>query len=157
MLLDWTERFQGTAMLPRHVRDRLINVALKEGEPATVKEIADAYNISINHLKKAAIELNKQGYLKTIQGRYGGYILAKKPETIVIGEVVRITEGQMELVECFNSATNTCPLIDVCRLSRLFKKALKAFLDVLDEVTLANMLTQPDILRPLLKIETTEQ
>lgn len=77
MLLDWTERFQGTAMLPRHVRDRLINVALKEGEPATVKEIADAYNISINHLKKAAIDLNKQGYLKTIQGRYGGYILQR--------------------------------------------------------------------------------
>lgn len=75
----------------------------------------------------------------------------------MIGEVVRITEGQMELVECFNSATNTSPLIDVCRLSRLFKKALKAFLDVLDEVTLADMLTQPDILRPLLQIETTEQ
>lgn len=105
----------------------LMYVALKEGEPATVKEITDAYNISINHLKKAAIELNKQGYLKTIQGRYGGYILAKKPETIVIGEVVRITEGQMELVECFNSATNTCPLIDVCSYLGCLKRHLRHF------------------------------
>lgn len=135
----------------------LMYVALKDGQPATVKEIADAYKISANHLKKAAIEMNKHGYLDTLQGRYGGYVLAQNAQSIVIGDVVRITEGNLEMVECFNPETNTCPLIEVCRLSRLFKKALKAFLDVLDDVTLADMISHPQQLKPLLQITTLEK
>ena len=135
----------------------LMYVALKDGQPASVKEIADAYKISVNHLKKAAIEMSKYGYLDTLQGRYGGYILAQNPQSIIIGDVVRITEGDLEMVECFNPETNTCPLIEVCKLSRLFKKALKAFLDVLDDVTLADMISHPQQLKPLLKITTLEK
>lgn len=134
----------------------LMYTALKNGEPASIYDISKAYGISGNHLKKAAAEMVAHGYLKAIQGRYGGYLLAKKPEDIVIGDVVRITEGNLELVECFNSDTNTCPLISVCRLSRLFRKALKAFLDVLDEVTLADMIARPNELKPLLNIEAKE-
>lgn len=135
----------------------LMYTALKNGEPASVYDISKAYGISSNHLKKAASEMVAHGYLTTIQGRYGGYLLAKKPEDIVIGDVVRITEGNMELVECFNSNTNTCPLISVCRLSSLFKKALKAFMDVLDDVTLADIIARPKELKPLLQIEDTER
>ena len=135
----------------------LMYVALKEGQPATVKEISDAYKISANHLKKAAIEMTKHGYLETLQGRYGGYVLAIAPKTIKIGDVVRITEGHMEMVECFNPETNTCPLIEICRFSRLFKKALKAFLDVLDDVTLEDMITAPRDLQILLQISTPEK
>jgi len=135
----------------------LMYVALKDGQPATVKEIADAYKISANHLKKAAIEMTKHGYLDTLQGRYGGYILALDPQMIRIGDVVRITEGDMEMVECFNPQTNTCPLIELCRFSRLFKKALKAFLDVIDEVTLADMITTPKELQVLLQISPPQK
>lgn len=135
----------------------LMYTALKNGEPASIQDISKAYNISSNHLKKAAAEMVAHGYLKTIQGRYGGLILAKEPQEINIGAIVRITEGHLDLVECFNPDTNTCPLISVCRLSRLFKKALKAFLDVLDEVTLADMISRPQELKPLLQIEDEEK
>ena len=134
----------------------LMYTALKNGEPASIHDISRAYGISGNHLKKAAGEMVAHGYLTTIQGRYGGYLLAKKPEDIVIGDVVRITEGNLELVECFNSDMNTCPLISVCRLSKLFRKALKAFMDVLDDVTLADMIARPNELKPLLDIDTKE-
>ena len=134
----------------------LMYTALKNGEPASVQDIAKAYHISPNHLKKAAAEMVNHGYLKTIQGRYGGLVLAKEPKDINIGAVVRITEGNLDLVECFNPDKNTCPLISVCRLSRLFRKALKAFLDVLDEVTLADMIAHPKELKPLLNIEDNE-
>lgn len=134
----------------------LMYTALKNGEPASIHDISKAYGISANHLKKAASGMVTHGYLKAVQGRYGGYLLAKKPEDIVIGDVVRITEGNLEIVECFNSDTNTCPLISVCRLSRLFRKALKAFMDVLDDVTLADMIARPNELKPLLNIDSRE-
>lgn len=135
----------------------LMYTALKNGEPASIQDISKAYNISPNHLKKAAAEMVNHGYLKTIQGRYGGLILAKEPQDINIGAIVRITEGNLNLVECFNPDTNTCPLISVCRLSRLFRKALKAFLDVLDDVTLADMISRPQELKPLLQIDDEEK
>ena len=61
------------------------------------------------------------------------------PNEIRVGDVVRITEGDLELVECFNSETNSCPLIGVCRLSALFRRGLDAFLAELDKVTLADL------------------
>lgn len=130
----------------------LMYTALNDGEVASIQDISKAYGISANHLKKAAAELAQHGYLTPHQGRYGGYALAKKPKQILVGDVVRITEGDLDLVECFDPQSNTCPLITVCKLSVLFKKALKAFLDVLDGVTLADLLSHPNEIKPLLKI-----
>jgi Rrf2 family nitric oxide-sensitive transcriptional repressor len=65
--------------------------------------------------------------------------LARPAEEIVIGDVVRMTEGPLELVECFNPAKNTCPLIGICRLSRALQTATKAFMAVLDDLTLADI------------------
>lgn len=131
----------------------LMYTALKDGKPASIKDISKAYGISPNHLKKASAELVSSGYLNSIQGRHGGLVLAKNADQIIIGDVIRITEENLDLVECFNAKTNTCPLISVCRLSLLFKKALNAFLTVLDEVTLADLITKPKELKPLLNIE----
>jgi Rrf2 family nitric oxide-sensitive transcriptional repressor len=130
----------------------LMYAALNNNEVSSIQDVSKAYGISANHLKKAAAEMAEHGYLTPHQGRYGGYVLAKNPQDIVIGEVVRITEGDLKMVECFNPETNTCPLIEVCRLSRLFKKALRAFLDVLDEVTLADVVASPKELQSLLNI-----
>ena len=63
-----------------------------------------------------------------------------------MGEVVRLTEGPFDLVECFNRETNTCPLIGICKLSTTFAQATRAFLDVLDGVTVADIASNPDAL-----------
>lgn len=124
----------------------LMFCALHPGQTVRVQDVSDAYGISRAHLLKAARQLGQLGYLENLRGRTGGVRLARRPEDIVIGDVVRHTEGDMELVECFNAHTNTCPLIGVCRLSRLFGSALAAFMAELDRVTLADMVQDGDAL-----------
>jgi Rrf2 family nitric oxide-sensitive transcriptional repressor len=86
------------------------------------------------------------GFIDTQRGRGGGFRLARAPEKITVGEVVRLTEGPFDLVECFNRATNTCPLIGICKLSSTFAQATRAFLDVLDGVTIADIAANRDAL-----------
>ena len=111
-------------------------VALRAPEIVTVDDVARAHRISKAHLVKVAAELSRRGYIDATRGRKGGMRLARPAEQITVGEIIRWTEAPLELVECFNADTNTCPLIGVCKLSNLFRTALRAFLAELDKVTL---------------------
>lgn len=106
-------------------------------------EVTTAYGISRDHLAKVVHQLGKLGYLKTQRGRGGGIRLARKPEDIRIGKLVRETENQSVLVECFNSATNTCPINGSCRLKGLLTEALSAFYASLDQYTLHDLINGP--------------
>ncbi len=117
----------------------LMFCALHPGRTVRVEDISNAYGISKAHLLKAARQLGQLGYLENLRGRTGGVRLAVSPDSIVIGEVVRHTEGDVELVECFNAETNTCPLIGVCGLSAAFKRGLAGFFAELDRTTLADV------------------
>lgn len=120
----------------------LLYLGMKRGGLATVPEIAARYAISENHLTKIVHELGRLGHIRTVRGRNGGLALGREPADINIGALVREMEADMALVDCFE-AGNTCPITGVCRLQRLLGKALAAFLAVLDEVTLADLLVQP--------------
>ena len=131
----------------------LMYAALKGNAPSAVPEIAKAYGISYDHLKKAAGELCRRGYLEVVRGRNGGVRLAKDPGEIRIGEVIRQTEGDTVLVECFDPATNTCPLLTACQLRVALQEALAAFFTVLDRYTLADLVRAPEQLTPLLGLD----
>lgn len=119
---------------------RMLQYAAIRGDKVSrVPDIAMIHRASVHHMIKVASLLGREGYLETIRGRSGGVRLAKPPEDITVGEVVRITEAPLELAECFNPETNTCPLIGACNLSRTWHRALEAFLDVLDNVTIADI------------------
>jgi Rrf2 family nitric oxide-sensitive transcriptional repressor len=118
----------------------------------TVPEMSRAYGVSYDLLKKAAAELCRLGYLQTARGRSGGFRLARQAEDIRIGDVIRQTEGSVILVECFDPATNTCPLVAPCRLRVALQEALAAFFSVLDGYTLADLIREPVQLAPLLGI-----
>jgi len=105
----------------------------------TIQEVADVYGISKNHLMKVAFQLGRHGILETVRGRNGGLRLARKPEQIGLGEVVRITEEDFTMVECFDPATSSCAIIRPCRLRGILRKALDAYFAVLDEFTLADL------------------
>ena len=115
--------------------------ALHPDRLVRVEDVSSAYGISKAHLLKGARQLGQLGYLENHRGRSGGIRLAMAPRLIIIGEVVRHTEGNLELVECFNADTNTCPLIGVCKLSALFRTGLRAFLAELDKVTLQDIVS----------------
>ncbi|MGF2615045.1 Rrf2 family transcriptional regulator [Rossellomorea vietnamensis] len=122
----------------------LIYLATKgDGGLANIKEIADSYQISKNHLMKVTHELGKMGIIETIRGRNGGIKLAKTPMEINIGALVRQTEEDFHLVECFSPENNTCIITPVCGLKHVLAKALNAYLDVLDQYTLQDLVQRP--------------
>lgn len=116
----------------------LMYAALKE-QSFQLDEVTEAYNISRNHLAKVVNSLSKLGYLDTRRGRGGGIRLAMKPEDIRIGALVRKTEDQPVIVECFDAATNTCRLNGNCRLKGVLAEAMNAFYATLDKQTLRDL------------------
>ncbi|QTN01023.1 Rrf2 family transcriptional regulator [Sediminibacillus dalangtanensis] len=123
-----------------------------EGQLVQIKTISAVYNISHNHLMKVIYELGKLGYIETVRGRNGGLRLAKDPHTISIGEVVRQTEEDFFVVECFDpSKKDTCLISDACRLQGVLGKALHAFLETLDQYSLGDLIINKDQLQALMK------
>lgn len=127
----------------------LMYAAMKGEELSTAQEIANAFGISKAHLTKCVHQLGHWGYLENVRGRGGGFRLKKPASAITIGEVVRKTEDTLELVECFNPETNTCPLQTMCRLSRTLQRALARFMDELDGITIADIVANREALWPL--------
>ncbi len=113
--------------------------ALSAPERIKVDDVVRAHGLARPHIVKVVHQLGRAGYLETLRGRGGGFRLARPADAIVIGDVVRLTEGPLDLVECFNPEKNTCPLIGICKLSRALQKATKAFMAVLDDLTLADI------------------
>ncbi len=113
--------------------------ALKAPDRIKVDDVVQVHGLARPHIVKIVHELGRAGYLETVRGRGGGFRLARPAGDIVVGDVVRLTEGPMEIVECFNPERNTCPLIGICKLSRALQTATKAFMAVLDDLTLADI------------------
>ena len=122
----------------------LMYCAAHPEELVTIGELAERHGLSKNHLMKVVNDLARQGLLETTRGRGGGLRLLAEPETIRIGDVVRATETDFRLVECFDTSTNACTLTPSCRLKHLFDDALQAYFKALDSATLADM-TQPPV------------
>lgn len=125
-------------------------LALHEPGIVTVDQVARAHGISRAHLVKVAYDLSQRGYVETQRGRNGGMRLARSAERITVGEILRWTEAPLELVECFNPQTNTCPLQGHCHLSRGIQLALRAFFVVLDDLTIADIIVNRSTLLGLL-------
>ncbi len=118
----------------------LIYLGLNPNEDCTIQQIADAYGISKNHLTRIVQRLGQGGFIETLRGRTGGVRLARKPHEINLGKVVRVTENNLNLVECFDKEHNTCIIAGPCRLTKILGSALDAYLSVLDKHTLADIL-----------------
>jgi Rrf2 family nitric oxide-sensitive transcriptional repressor len=116
----------------------LMYLAVNAGRHATIADIARTYHISETHLMKIVHQLGVAGDIETIRGRNGGVRLGKPAAGINLGTVVRRTEVDMELVECFDGAA-TCAISEACVLQGVLREALAAFLSVLDRHTLADL------------------
>jgi Rrf2 family nitric oxide-sensitive transcriptional repressor len=115
----------------------------------TIDEIADAYGISRPHVMKVVNALTRSGYLRSVRGRTGGVQLGMPADEIVLGDVVRETEPDFALVECFGSG-DQCAISRCCKLQGVLNEALEAFMQVLDQRTLASIALGPRNLRKFL-------
>jgi Rrf2 family nitric oxide-sensitive transcriptional repressor len=120
-----------------------------DGRLVTIEEMADAYAISRAHLMKVVNALTRTGYLTAVRGRSGGLRLAMPAVDIVIGDVVRATEPDFALVECFSTG-NQCVITKCCKLQGVLEDALQAFLAVLDQHTLESIALRPKDFRAIL-------
>jgi Rrf2 family transcriptional regulator, nitric oxide-sensitive transcriptional repressor len=117
----------------------------------SVDEISRAYGISRNHLVKVVQSLTDLGVVVSQRGRGGGMRLAKPPSEINLGWLIRRTEPNFNLVECFVPEANTCPIAPACGLKGALNRAGQAFLGVLDEYSLDQFLERRSELAPLLQ------
>jgi Rrf2 family transcriptional regulator, nitric oxide-sensitive transcriptional repressor len=138
-LTNYTDYSLRTLMYLGLNRDRLV----------TIQDIADTYGISKNHLMKVVHQLGIAGFVETIRGRSGGLRLKKEPQDIILGEVVRGTEPDLLMVECFDRVHNECILAPACGLQGVIQQATNAYFNVLNRVTLADLLKNGSSLRKL--------
>jgi len=117
----------------------LIYLAADPSRRATIAEIAKTFDISENHLTKVVHLLGKEGWIETVRGKGGGILLAKQPQDICIGKVVRDTEGAALPAECFAVDGGHCLISNCCRLKGVLAEAVNAFYSVLDNYTLADI------------------
>lgn len=132
----------------------LIYLGARQDTLATISEIADKYGISQSHLTKVVHQLANRGYIQTLRGKGGGMRLARLPQLINIGDVVRNMEENINLVECFNAKNQSCPLLPACTLKSVLAEARRNFFDTLDRYTLADLLVNTSSLK---KITETQQ
>lgn len=117
----------------------LMYCAARPRQRVTVGELAERHRVSRNHLMKIVTALGRQGLLETTRGRGGGLRLLQDPARIRIGDVVRASETDFRLVECFEPGTSRCTLAPACRLKGLLDAALAAYFRELDGATLADL------------------
>jgi Rrf2 family nitric oxide-sensitive transcriptional repressor len=122
----------------------LMYLGRHDGCLVSIADVAHAYRIKENHLSKVVAHLARIGLIETVRGRRGGTRLARPRAQIRVGEVIRGTEDNFAVMECF--ASDACPLTGECRLAPAIQQALDAFLAVLDCYTLNDLV----VIRPKL-------
>jgi len=136
----WNKYMQLTQYTDYSMRVLIYLSQKPEGKLATISEIADFYGISRNHLVKVVHNLSMNGFILTLRGKHGGMQLARPAAEINIGEVVRKTEPNFHIAECFDKTNNTCVITPICSLKSMFVEARTNFLQTLDRYTVANAL-----------------
>lgn len=124
----------------RYALRLMLDLALNNtGEPVRIKDIAVRQEISDKYLEQIISTLNKAGYVKSIRGPQGGYRLTREPEKYTAGMILRLTEGSLAPVSCLEEEVNDCPRQDGCATLRLWQMLDNAISDVVDKVTLADL------------------
>jgi Rrf2 family nitric oxide-sensitive transcriptional repressor len=126
----------------------LIHLGTHTDTLSTVGAIAEEHGISRHHLTRVVHQLGLKGYIETVRGKGGGIRLARQPDQIRIGNVVRDMEPGFELAECFKPGESGCRLLPSCALMPVLAQAGRAFLETLDRYTLADMLPYKTLSQP---------
>ena len=131
----------------------LMYVSVKGESLSTIPEIVDHFDISRGHVMKVVHHLGQLGYLETIRGKRGGIRLARKPEQINVGAVVRDMEEELGVLGCLQGSEGYCRIEECCVLRSALRDATNAFLATLDRYTLADLIRPQRALARLLALD----
>lgn len=135
----------------------LMYCAANDGRLSRIPEIARAYSVSELFLFKILQPLTKAGLVETVRGRNGGVRLGRAADRITLFDVVRVTEDNFAMAECFEDGVVECPLVDSCGLNSALRKALNAFFAVLAEYTIDDLVKARPQINFLLGLEEIEK
>ena len=130
----------------------LMYLAVEPERSARIEDVSQSYGISHGHVMKVVRGLSHHGFIETVRGRGGGIKLARPTDEIRLGDVVRATEENLALVECLSSDGGRCVVQPACGLQGALTKALDAFLEVLDDYSLEDLVRRRTSLGRLLHI-----
>ncbi|TYO95092.1 RrF2 family transcriptional regulator [Desulfallas thermosapovorans] len=110
-------------------------------EPIPLKTVAERQNISDNYLEQLIAVLRKAGLVKSVRGAQGGYILAREPGNITVGDIIRAMEGPIAPVDCVSEVEPTeCDQAESCITRMVWARVRDRLAEVMDSITLADML-----------------
>lgn len=109
------------------------------GENISLKDVSKRQDISLKYLEQIVNMLSKAGLLKSQRGSQGGYKLLRKPEEYTIGDILRVTEGDLAPVACLEDGADECQRIDVCPTIKLWRGLHATINEYLDGITLADL------------------
>lgn len=124
----------------------LMYVAARSENSASVKEVAEHYGISRNHLVKVVHRLSQLGYIETTKGKGGGIKIANNTEKLRLGDLIQELEPNMNMVECFDAKTNTCRITESCQLKHYLFEATQNFINTMNKYTLADTVQNKELL-----------
>ncbi len=122
----------------RYALRMILQLAENPGKPVRIKEVASCQDISPKYLEQIMIVLKSSGFVDSMRGPRGGYTLAKDPAEITVGSIIRAMEGNLS-IECVVSGGASCDRSADCKTHMLWTKIDKAVSDIVDTVTLKDM------------------
>lgn len=112
------------------------------GEPTSLKDVARRQKISEKYLEQIIAVLNRGGLVKSIRGAQGGYVLKKQPKDIKVGDILRLTEGDLAPVACVGQDPEECDMKSTCVTIFVWNKLAAAISDVVDNITLQDLVDE---------------
>lgn len=128
---------------------RILMATGQSDDPQTVDKLSRQLGLAKSHVMKIVAHLAKGGYLETTRGRGGGIRLAKTPDTIRLGDVVRLIEPDLGVVACLKPEPTVCAFLPRCALKGAMARASEAFLESLNTETLASILAGTQLALPV--------
>ncbi len=131
--------------------------AANSGTLSRIPEIASAYDLSEAFLFKILKPIADNGYVESVRGRNGGIRLAKAADEITLLDIVRVTEDNFSMADCFDNGVTNCPLVNACTLNSAWSEALSAFFGVLENYTIADLIKPSPNINTLLGIDSLNE
>ena len=141
----WRKNYRGFDKMKISTKGRyalrlLLDLAVyNTGEPISLKDVARRQQISEKYLEQIISLLNKAGFVRSIRGAQGGYMLAKAPSEYTVGMILRLTEGSMAPVACLDEGAEECERCDTCETLQVWRDLYDAVNQVIDNVTVADL------------------
>jgi len=128
----------------------ILDLALHGGKVVTIHDLASRAQIPIKFLEQVLLDLKRGGFVVSRRGKVGGYLLAKRPSQITIGEVVRFIDGPIEPIACIEKDYSGCSDIYKCAFRRIWQEVGRVTADIVDKVTFEDLAKQVQLKKEIL-------